>query len=229
MTPEETIHLGVMRSIAKSLADTPLILKGGTALLFAYGLDRFSEDLDFDSNKPLRLENRIEKAVGPFVRIVSIDTPKNTETVQRYRVKYDAKGIPGSIKIEVSCRDTYAPSHVHLHEGIRVYDLSVLIDHKIDAFRNRTAARDLYDLHFILTKLSFSLSLKQAQTLAESTREIDAIDRRFAESFREDPLLRNIDAGSLALSVHEASSRIFSELSSDLKDSQKSALHPRIH
>jgi hypothetical protein len=35
MTPEETIHLGMMRSIAKSLADTPLVLKGGTALLSA--------------------------------------------------------------------------------------------------------------------------------------------------------------------------------------------------
>jgi len=227
MTPEETIHLGIMRSIAKSLADTPLILKGGTALLFAYGLDRFSEDLDFDS-KSLHLENRLEKAVGPFVRIVSIDNPKNTETVQRYRVKYDAKGIPGSLKIEVSCRDTYDPSHAHLHEGIRVYDLSVLIEHKIDAFRNRTAARDLYDLHYIVTKLSSSLSLNHARILVELTQEVDSIERRFAESFKEDPLLRNIDAGSLTLSVHESSIRISSELSDDLNNSQRPTLRPKI-
>lgn len=228
MTPEEEIHLGIMRSIARSLADTPLILKGGTALLFAYGLDRFSEDLDFDSNKSLHLENRIEKAVGPFVRIVSIDIPKNTETVQRYRVKYDAKGIPGSLKIEVSCRDTYDPSHAHIHEGIHVYDLSVLIDHKIDAFRNRTAARDLYDLHYIVTRLSSSLSLHQARMLVELTQEVDSLERRFAESFKEDPLLRNIDAGSLSLSVHESSIRISSELSDDLNHSQRPTLRPKI-
>ncbi len=228
MTPEEEIHLSIMRSIARSLADTPLILKGGTALLFAYGLDRFSEDLDFDSNKPLHLENRIKKAVGPFVRIISVDLPKNTETVQRYRIKYVAKGIPGSLKIEVSCRNTYDPSHAHLHEGIRVYDLSVLIDHKIDAFRNRTAARDLYDLHYIVTNLSSSLSRKQAQMLAELTQEINSIDRRFAESFKEDPLLRNIDSGSLTLAVHDASIRIFLELSDNLKNSQKPALSPEI-
>jgi len=65
-----------MRSITRSLADTPLILKGGTALLFAYGLNRFSEDLDFDSNKHLRLENRIEKAAGNLVKIDSVDVPK---------------------------------------------------------------------------------------------------------------------------------------------------------
>ncbi len=44
-----------MRRIARSLQDTPLILKGGTALLLVHGLDRFSEDLDFDSNKPINL------------------------------------------------------------------------------------------------------------------------------------------------------------------------------
>ena len=40
MTPEEQIHCDLMRSIARSLSDTPLILKGGTTLLLAYGLNR---------------------------------------------------------------------------------------------------------------------------------------------------------------------------------------------
>ena len=64
--------------------------------------------------------------------------------------------------------------------------------------------------------------------LAELTQEINSIDRRFTESFKEDPLLRNIDAGSLTLSVHDASIRIFSELSDDLKNSQKPTLRPKI-
>jgi hypothetical protein len=128
----------------------------------------------------------------------------------------------------VSCRDTHDPSHAHLREGIRVCGLSVLIDHKIDSFRNRTVARDLYDLHHIVTKLSSSLSPKQARMLVELTQEVDPIDRRFAESFKEDPLLRNIDAGSLTLSVHESSVRISSELSDGLNNSQRPALRPEI-
>ncbi len=52
----EKWHIEVMSSIVKAVSDTTLILKGGTALLLIYGLDRFSEDLDFDSQKKIRLE-----------------------------------------------------------------------------------------------------------------------------------------------------------------------------
>ncbi|OOH72830.1 nucleotidyl transferase AbiEii/AbiGii toxin family protein [Leptospirillum ferriphilum] len=215
MTSRQQIHIEIMKSIARSLADTPLILKGGTALLFAYGLDRFSEDLDFDSNKHLRLENRIEKATGPLLKIDSVDVLKNTETVQRYRVKYSTKEIPGSLKIEVSCRDSYDSSKAHFHDGIRIYDLPVLIDHKLEAFRDRTVARDLYDLHFLLTQKPRSFSQRQTQILVESTRDIDALERRYAESFKEDLILQNTDVGRLVLSIYDLSRHLHSELHKD--------------
>lgn len=204
-----------MKDIARSLSDTPLILKGGTALLLAYGLDRFSEDLDFDSNRHLRLENRIEKAVGPLVKIDSVEVPKNTETVQRYRVKYTTREISGILKIEVSCRDSYDSSRSHFYEGVRVYDLPVLIAHKLEAFRNRTAARDLYDLHFLLTQKHQSFSTGQTQSLVEATRDIDSLERRYAESFKEDSILHNIDVGRLVLSLFDVSRRLHSELHKD--------------
>ena len=215
MTPEEQIHCDLMRSIARSLSDTPLILKGGTALLLAYGLDRFSEDLDFDSNKHLRLENRIEKASGPLVKVDSVDVSKNTETVQRYRVKYSTKALSGVLKIEVSCRDSYDASRSYLHEGIRVYDLPVLIDHKLEAFQNRTAARDLYDLHFLLTQKPQIFSRGQTQRLVDSTRDIDALERRYGESFKEDTILQNTDVGRLVLSIHDVSRSHYSKLHKD--------------
>ncbi len=212
MTPRQRIHVDIMKSIARSLADTPLILKGGTALLFAYGLDRFSEDLDFDSNKYLRLENRIEKATGPLVKIDSVDIPKNTQTVQRYRVKYSTKEMSGSLKIEVSCRDSYNLSRSHFHEGIRVYDLPVLVDHKLEAFQERTAARDLYDLHFLLIQKPGAFSPGQTQILVESTRNIDALEHRFIEPFKEDPILQNTDVGRLVLSIYDLSRHLQSQL-----------------
>ncbi|MHB1287667.1 MAG: nucleotidyl transferase AbiEii/AbiGii toxin family protein [Leptospirales bacterium] len=204
-----------MENIARSLSDTPLILKGGTALLLAYGLDRYSEDLDFDSNKHLRLENRIEKSTGPLVKIDSVDVPKNTDTVQRYRVAYSTRGVSGFLKIEVSCRDSYDSSRSHFHKGIRVYDLPVLIDHKLETFQNRTASRDLYDLHFLLTRKPQMFSLGQTQSLVEVTRDIDALERRYAESFKQDPILQDVDLSRLVLSLYEVSRHLHSGLHKD--------------
>lgn len=59
LSPLEKKHVQFMAEIAKSTSDSPTALKGGTALLLAYGLDRYSEDLDFDSTKPLNLKKRI--------------------------------------------------------------------------------------------------------------------------------------------------------------------------
>ena len=61
---EELIHQEIMREIAQELsASTPMVLKGGTALLLGHGLSRHSTDLDYDSAKPMRLDSRIKKAV----------------------------------------------------------------------------------------------------------------------------------------------------------------------
>lgn len=59
LSPIEKKHVQFMSEIAKSISDSPTVLKGGTALLLAYGLDRYSEDLDFDSTKQLNLQKRI--------------------------------------------------------------------------------------------------------------------------------------------------------------------------
>lgn len=111
LTPEEKWHVYVMSSIAKAVVDTPLILKGGTALLLAYELDRFSEDLDFDSTKKIRLENRIKDAIKAPIQIRSIDILKDTDTVTRYRLVYDSPDRDENrLKIEISYRNAY-PGH----------------------------------------------------------------------------------------------------------------------
>jgi len=63
LTDAQKEHVGFMMEIAKSVSDTPMVLKGGTALLLVYGSDRFSEDLDFDSTQAIKLERRIYDAV----------------------------------------------------------------------------------------------------------------------------------------------------------------------
>ncbi len=56
-------HEKLMRAIVKNLADTPMVLKGGTALYLGYGLNRFSEDLDFDCHKKINLLGRVKSAI----------------------------------------------------------------------------------------------------------------------------------------------------------------------
>lgn len=56
LRPDELLHQRVMRQVLNQVQDTPYVLKGGTALLFARNLDRHSTDLDFDAGKRLNLE-----------------------------------------------------------------------------------------------------------------------------------------------------------------------------
>ena len=55
LTPEQALHERVMREIGLEMQDTPLVLKGGTALALLYGLDRQSVDLDFDCGRAKRV------------------------------------------------------------------------------------------------------------------------------------------------------------------------------
>jgi hypothetical protein len=63
MTPDwspeaRASHEKIMRAVTTEIASGKgvYVLKGGTALMFARGLDRFSTDLDYDSSKKLSLE-----------------------------------------------------------------------------------------------------------------------------------------------------------------------------
>jgi hypothetical protein len=54
LTPERKFRTHLMRNIAQQITrDTGknFVLKGGTALMLAYGLPRFSTDLDYDGRK----------------------------------------------------------------------------------------------------------------------------------------------------------------------------------
>ena len=55
LTKQQGIHQKIMQAICEVIHDEnkPLVLKGGTALLLGYDLQRFSEDLDFDLTMPL--------------------------------------------------------------------------------------------------------------------------------------------------------------------------------
>jgi predicted nucleotidyltransferase component of viral defense system len=190
LTPEQKIHVDVMLAIAKSVADTPMVLKGGTALLLIYQLDRFSEDLDFDSSKKMRLESRIQEAVSTYVKVKSIDLLKDTDTVSRYRLVY-----------ETPC-------------GIRVYPIQTLIQQKLNALENRTRARDLYDVSFLARKYPNLFTNSGLVRLQGILKDLDALERRFMPDFEEDSILGKEDVAKLVISLQESSKQIEAALSS---------------
>ncbi|WP_424406975.1 nucleotidyl transferase AbiEii/AbiGii toxin family protein [Pasteurella sp. PK-2025] len=103
LTERDKYHEKLMVNILKNLSDTPLVLKGGTAPYLGYGLNRFAEDLDFDSGKKLNLLNKI-KASAPHGIIDDINVKKDTDTVSRYIVNYHIcdTGVKDALKMGIS-------------------------------------------------------------------------------------------------------------------------------
>ncbi len=148
-------HEKLMRAIVKNLADTPMVLKGGTALYLGYGLNRFSEDLDFDCCKKINLLSKVKSAIPNGIILNDIHIKKDTDSVGRYMVRYATKDNKEeqTLKLEISYRDAPKESEVNMIEGMRIAKIERIIDNKLcacfDGEHTRTKARDLFDLHFL--------------------------------------------------------------------------------
>jgi len=188
----QSSHVEIMRRVLAAVQDTPLVLKGGTALLLCYGLDRFSEDLDFDAAKKLNLESRIENALAPVTTKLRITRTKDTDTVQRYRIEYsDPSGIEGRLKLEVSCRGIEDESQIIVRSGFRTYSITRLITQKLGALEGRTTARDLYDVAFLIRGFRSEFSPENVARLQLLFRDVNEIEGRFRPAFEEDDLFRH--------------------------------------
>jgi predicted nucleotidyltransferase component of viral defense system len=189
-TEAQHTHVTMMRAILTGMADTPLVLKGGTALLLCYGLDRFSEDLDFDAPKKLNLESKIENSLRLHCQEFRITRTKDTDTVQRYRIEYAAGSLQGRLKVEVSCRDKIVAADVIKRDGIRTYAVSRLIAQKLNALEGRTAARDLYDLSYFCRCFRREFSPLAEQRLRAALADLNTLEARFRPAFEDDDLFR---------------------------------------
>lgn len=130
------------------------ILKGGTALMMCYNLDRFSEDIDLDARA-----GNIGNIVDSFCEInnFSYRVAKDTATVKRYMINYG--NISKPLKIEVSYRKRNIPNEeIALINGINVYNIDTLCLMKTNAYIGRDKIRDLYDVAFICNNYYENLS-----------------------------------------------------------------------
>jgi predicted nucleotidyltransferase component of viral defense system len=147
-----------------------LVLKGGLAMRTSHRSQRLTKDLDLQCNPELpqaRVAGIIRKALAQaldtgFLKQVSITAPKQTDTVQRFKIA----GIVGSshinMTVEVSRRGLPPPEELVTTQVVDLagqarsvysYSASAIAASKVVALAapNRLAARDLYDLDLLIT------------------------------------------------------------------------------
>lgn len=169
-------HLKVIADFLQYLnaCTDQFVLKGGTALMMCYGLDRFSEDIDLNCKK-----QDIREIVRRFCDSHHFEykVAKDTATVKRCFIDY---GNPNhKLKVEVSYRkNTLADQSVRKIKGIVVYDINQMAMLKCNAYLGRDRIRDLYDLCFIFKNYEddLSLAVKNQLTEAFGTKGIEQIE-----------------------------------------------------
>ena len=143
-----------------------LVFKGGTALKKCYGLDRFSEDLDFTCLKKIKIE-KIENGLKRFNLEYEIETKEykgGLKTILRIKGPLYA-GIRNSLcklVIDLSFRENILLKPLtktigRFMEEIPQFDVFVMqekeiLAEKIRAIMTRNKARDVYDLWFLINK-----------------------------------------------------------------------------
>ncbi len=207
LSNEEKIHADLMLDITDSLSSLPMALKGGTALLFGYGLDRFSEDLDFDSNIKLNIVSKIRKILEKNTKNYDLRIVKDSDTVQRLRINYLKDGLERSLKIEISFRSSFEEGDICYKEidakKIKTYKIQNLISQKINALINRTKARDLYDVNFLLNQYLADFNQDDRLKLYDYVKNIDNLEGEYKEAFKDDFLLNEELLDSIILNIEE--------------------------
>ena len=210
----EKIHTQVMREVLNKIQEKPLVLKGGTALMLCYGLDRFSEDLDLDirksytGNGTINLVNSLKSIEHTDFEILNVATKKDTAAITRYMLDYvdKNKNERGKLKIEISYRTPAPDNNINFINGIQVLDVGKITEFKIGSVidqekDSRTKARDLYDAAFIARKYPESISNEQLEQLA--VLDIQYLLTRYENAFNDDPLLTKKDLDTIVLGLIE--------------------------
>ena len=191
-----------MTAVASDLASLPLALKGGTALLLCYGLDRFSEDIDLDGRKKLNLQSRLGAVLSRVTTEHDIRIVKDTDTVQRVKIRYKTRLATGNLKIEVSYRTGFEEVDLAEINGIKTYKIARLIEQKLRALEGRTTARDLYDVAFLTERYGASFSSDARHDAKRIVSDLNALESRFRPAFEADDIFSgqtNVDEVILRL------------------------------
>ncbi len=148
-----------------------LVFKGGTALQKTYGLNRFSEDLDFTMAQAFDVESVLQRVLHGL-KLFGCEATKRKKKEGlpglTYVIKIQGPLFTGadhslaSVRLEISQRENVllpvkssmiTPVYQDLPAySVAVMDGSEIMAEKIRAILTRNRARDVYDLWFLIQK-----------------------------------------------------------------------------
>jgi predicted nucleotidyltransferase component of viral defense system len=145
-----------------------LVFKGGTALAKCYGLNRFSEDLDFTALGKADCRGMVAEGLNAFGIAHRIKGTSSHEGGVSFMAKIEgplyrnSEKTLCSVTVEASFRETPCekPEIVaigHHMDIIPVFDVVVMregeiLAEKVRAVMTRESARDIYDLCFLIDR-----------------------------------------------------------------------------
>ncbi len=208
MSPKQAVelfHLYFCRQLDQNLEKNLYSIKGGCNLRFFHQSIRYSEDIDIDVQTVATktLENKVDRILKsqPFlqslqtqkIELIAFTKPKQTETVQRWKIQIKSEGVTLPTKVEFSRRGLdspveYGPVDTNLlmtHKTYPIlcshYGLEAAIEQKIKAliYRTETQARDIFDLDLLLKKTKSS-----AWTFTQNEKD-QAIENALSVSFTD--------------------------------------------
>ena len=163
---EKDYYQNILLFLLYGSVSKELVFKGGTALSKCYGLNRFSEDLDFTVLEERDFIIILEKGLGEFGILHMVKEEKTAAQSKKYRLKVQGPLYRGlertlcSITLDFSFREkVLSPPLIktigHHMDIIPVFDVYVMsqneiLAEKIRALLARKSARDLYDIVFLL-------------------------------------------------------------------------------
>ena len=200
----EIFHILFCKSLLTTVDKSLIVLKGGCNLRFFFGSNRYSEDIDFDVETIAAgtLRKRVDKILGSQtfrsilsaknIELASFSAPKQTETVQRWKLAIRCQGIDTPSKIEFSRRgidrngtafDSLDPIFLGQYSitptFMTHYNVTYAVKQKIAALagRSETQARDIYDLHLLMSRAPATQIDISKEILVKSIEAAMSIDR----------------------------------------------------
>lgn len=172
-----------------------IYFKGGTALRFVYQSPRFSEDLDFSTNKEdiPGIEDVLLEVLGKFEKEniqATLREAKKTSGGYLASIDFELLNQTVPIQIEISFREKKDRGEVVTiaSDFIPSYNLVTLtqdqlVSGKLRALEDRKKARDFYDLYFILrSRLAIA---QKGEVLPRVLKALNASNLNFERELKQ--------------------------------------------
>lgn len=163
---EKDYYQNMILFILYNKTSKELVFKGGTALAKCYGLNRFSEDLDFTVTNEKNFIDIINKGLDEFSIKHTVKEIRTSGGSKKYKIKIEGilhKGTERtscSITLDFSLREktliepeiSTIGYHMDIIPVFEVYVMKKkeIMAEKVRAILTRKSARDLYDLVFLI-------------------------------------------------------------------------------